>query len=37
MLNNEKVKREEGDDTIDKKITDEITQVQEVITTDKKK
>ena len=24
MLNNEKIKREEGDDTIDKKITDEI-------------
>ena len=36
MLNNEKIKREEGDDAIDKKITDEITQVQEVITTDKK-
>ena len=28
MLNNEKIKREEGDDTIDKKTTDEIMQVQ---------
>ncbi len=36
MLNNEKIKREEGDDTIDKKTTDEIMQVQEVITNDKK-
>ena len=36
MLNNEKIKREEGDDAIDKKTTDEIMQVQEVITNDKK-
>ena len=36
MLNNEKIKREEGDDTIDKKTTDEIMQVQEIITNDKK-
>ena len=31
MLNNEKVKREEGDDVIDKKTTEEISNVQEVI------
>lgn len=36
MLNNEKIKREEGDDAIDKKTTDEIVQVQDVITNDKK-
>lgn len=28
MLNNEKIKREEGDDGIDKKVTEEILQVQ---------
>ena len=36
MLNNEKIKREEGDDAIDKKVTDEIVQVQDVIVNDKK-
>ena len=36
MLNNEKTKREEGDDGIDKKVTEEIMQVQGTITEDKK-
>ena len=36
MLNNEKIKREEGDDVIDKKVTDEIVKVQDVIVNDKK-
>ena len=37
MLNNEKIKREEGDDSIDKKVTEEILQVQGTINEDKKK
>jgi len=36
MLNNEKIKREEGDDGIDKKVTEEILQVQGNINEDKK-
>ena len=35
MLNNEKIKREEGDDGIDKKVTEEIMQVQGTISEDK--
>ena len=36
MLNNEKIKREEGDDSLDKKVTEEIMQVQNTISEDKK-
>ena len=36
MLNNEKIKREEGDDSLDKKTTEEIMKVQDIITNDKK-
>ena len=36
MLNNEKIKREEGDDNLDKKTTEEIMQIQDVIVNDKK-
>ena len=36
MLNNEKIKREEGDDSLDKKTTEEIMKVQDVIASDKK-
>ena len=34
MLNNEKIKREEGDDSLDKKTTEEIMKVQDVIASD---